>query len=217
MDIKLQKIIPFNGKLKVLESGLRIGGTAGAVGIGEMDNPIIRNPVTRRPYVPGSSIKGKIRSLLEIKTGRYTKKGGPCDCGECEVCQVFGCGFIKNAQSPTRAIFRDCQPDEDTVALWDKQGVDAEEKTEVTINRKNLSANPRPMERILADSSFDFSFSFRIFEGDDSAALLSFLAEGFELLEKDYLGGSGSRGYGHVAILAEDGTHMHEYLRTYSV
>jgi CRISPR-associated protein Csm3 len=217
MEVKLNKVIPFNGKLKVLESGLRIGGSSGVAGIGEMDNPIIRNPITRRPYVPGSSVKGKVRTLLELRDKQYSSRGGPCDCGTCNVCKMFGCGFIKNADSPTRVIFRDSQPDAETVALWEKQGVDAEEKTEVTINRKNLSANPREMERIPADSSFDFSFSFRVFEGDDSRALLDFLADGFELLGQDYLGGSGSRGYGHVAIVAEDGTPMHEYLRQFKV
>ena len=148
MPVQLQTIIPFKGKLRVLESGLRIGGSSEVVGVGEMDNPIIRNPITKSPYIPGSSIKGKIRSLLEIKTGNISDGGGPCDCGNCNVCKIFGCGFIRNAKSPTRVIFRDCYPDKETQELWDNKGIDAEEKTEVTINRKNLTANPRSMERI---------------------------------------------------------------------
>lgn len=216
MSIKLSDIVPFTGTLKVLESGLRIGGSSEVAGIGEMDNPIIRHPIKRTPYIPGSSLKGKIRSLLEIKHSKVSQYGGPHDCGICEICQLFGSGNIKTAQSPTRVIFRDSYPDVKTQELWDKHGLDSEEKTEVTIHRTRLTANPRQMERIPADSSFDFSFSFRVFEGDDTKKLFSFLAEGFELLEKDYLGGSGSRGYGHVAIMAENGEHMHEYLKDYT-
>src|SRR3989338_11494456 len=46
-------------------SGLRIGGSKDTIEIGGMDNPIIRNPLDKFPYIPGSSIKGKMRSLLE--------------------------------------------------------------------------------------------------------------------------------------------------------
>ena len=216
----LKKIIPFKGTLKILESGLRIGGSAGSAGIGEMDNPIIRHPITRTPYVPGSSIKGKIRSLLEIKRGyknyrgqNESNDGKPCQCGFCEICQLFGCGDINRAKSPTRVIFRDCYPDEKTSDLWDKYSIDSDEKTEVTIDRRNMKANPRSMERIPADSTFDFAFSFRVFEQDDTRKLLDALAEGFELLEQDYLGGSGSRGYGHIAIVEKDGKSMNEFLK----
>lgn len=69
------------------------------------------------------------------------------------------------------------------------------------------------MERIPAGSDFKFAFSLRHFEGDDLKKYYEFLAEGFELLEKHYLGGSGSRGYGQVAIVTEDGTPMAEHLR----
>ncbi|MDR2392075.1 MAG: RAMP superfamily CRISPR-associated protein, partial [Planctomycetota bacterium] len=64
--IRLLRIEEFRGTLKVLESGLRIGGSKDSVGIGETDNPIIRHPITNLPYIPGSSLKGKLRSLLEL-------------------------------------------------------------------------------------------------------------------------------------------------------
>jgi CRISPR-associated protein Csm3 len=72
---------------------------------------------------------------------------------------------------------------------------------------------PRTTERIPAGSSFDFAFSLRCFESDNIAEYLTFLAEGFELVEKHYLGGSGSRGYGEVAFVAEDGKPMSQHLR----
>lgn len=217
--MKLIEIREFNGFLQVQESGLHIGGSDEIVGIGEVDNPIIRHPITHLPYVPGSSVKGKIRSLLELRHSEDTQKTGmPCTDGTCLVCQLFGAGRTHAIESPTRLIFRDCQPTEDTQAIWGDAGTDSEIKTEVVIDRNKGVAKqgigPRPMERIPAGSEFDFSFSLRIFEGDKVGKYYDFLAEGFELLSKDYLGGSGSRGYGDVLIVAEDGeTPMHDFLR----
>ncbi len=219
--IKLNEIKVFRGALKVLGSGLRIGGAKEVVGIGETDNPIIRHPITRLPYVPGSSIKGKIRSLLESKYCEMTQTSGlPCKCGQCFVCLLFGSGDSKTIQSPSRLVFRDCHPTEATRNTWEQAGVSSEVKTEVLIDRnKGLSygrIGPRTMERIPADSDFDFEFSLRVLEGDDVPELLGKLAEGFELLESHYLGGAGSRGYGQVAILHEDGNPMAEHLRNLS-
>lgn len=46
-------------------TGLHIGGAAGALEIGGVDSPIIRNPLNNQPYIPGSSLRGKMRSLAE--------------------------------------------------------------------------------------------------------------------------------------------------------
>ncbi|MCS7239421.1 MAG: type III-A CRISPR-associated RAMP protein Csm3 [Thermoguttaceae bacterium] len=218
MPIKLRDILEVRGKLKVLTSGLRIGGSKEAIGLGETDNPVIRHPITGLPYVPGSSIKGKLRSMLESKYCPGTQQDGlPCKCGNCVVCQLFGCGDSKNIKSPSRLVFRDCPPTDETRNTWEQAGVSTEIKTEVLIDRnKGLSygrIGPRTMERIPAGSEFHFAFSLRYFEGDDVPGYLRLLAEGFELVEKHYLGGSGSRGYGHVAFVAEDGKPMAEHLR----
>jgi CRISPR-associated protein Csm3 len=218
VSITLSDIVEFKGRLNVLGSGLRIGGSKESTGIGETDNPIIRHPISKLPYVPGSSVKGKVRSLLESKYCEDTQKSGlPCRCGTCLVCQLFGCGESRAIKSPSRLVFRDCQPTEETRQTWEEAGTTSEIKTEVLIDRnKGLSykhIGPRTMERIPAGSSFDLAFSLRYFEGDSLSEYLSFLCEGFELLEKHYLGGSGSRGYGEVAVVAEDGTPMAEYLR----
>lgn len=209
----------FSGTLKVLGSGLRIGGSKEVVGIGETDNPIIRHPVTNVPYIPGSSVKGKMRCLLEQRSENYRpeRSGGPCGCGECLICQLFGCGSTRNLRSPTRLVFRDCQPTQETQAMWETAGVDVEVRTHVAIDRGTgaaLRGHLTTMERIPAHSEFSFAFSLRTFDGDDVQEYYRFLAEGFELLSKHYLGGSGSRGYGEVLIVTEDGTPMHEYLRS---
>jgi len=218
MTVKMAEIVEFKGKLNVLESGLRIGGSKEVAAIGETDNPIIRHPISHLPYVPGSSVKGKIRSLLESKYCAETQETGkPCTCGTCEVCQLFGCGETRNIRSPSRLVFRDCQPTPETRSAWEETGVSSEVKTEVLIDRnKGMSygrIGPRTTERIPAGSWFEFAFSLRYFEGDDVPSYLALVAEGFELLEKHYLGGHGSRGYGHVAVVAEDGRPMAEYLR----
>lgn len=217
MAIKLKEIVEFKGTLKVGGSGLRIGGSREGAGIGETDNPIIRHPITHLPYVPGSSVKGKLRSLLESRHCPQTQESGlPCKCSRCIVCLLFGSHDSKTIQSPSRLVFRDCQPAADTQAVWDEAGVNSELKTEVLIDRnKGLSygrIGPRTTERIPAGSNFDFAFSLRVFEKDDTAAFYTLLAEGFELLEKHYLGGSGSRGCGEVAIVAADGSSMAAFL-----
>lgn len=216
--IRLQEIKEFNGTLRVVGSGLRIGGSQDMGGIGESDNPIIRHPITNLPYVPGSSVKGKIRCLLESKYSEDSQRTGkPCACGECEICQLFGCGESKNLKTPTRLVFRDSQPTEETRKIWGDAGVTSEVKTEVLIDRRKGSAfgriGPRSSERIPAGSDFQFSFSLRCFEGDDLGKYLEVLAEGFDLVEKHYLGGSGSRGYGEVAFLSGEGTPMSVFLR----
>ncbi len=218
MAIKMTTIEEFKGILEVKGSGLRIGGSKEVVGVGETDNPIIRHPITHRPYIPGSSIKGKIRSLLEQKHSPSSQSDGkPCSCGTCFVCQLFGCGDSKNLQSPSRLVFRDCQPTVETAKDWDEAGVDSEIKTEVLIDRRTGMSygriGPRTMERIPAGSTFDFAMTVRFFEGDNPKDLYSRLAEGFELLEKHYLGGSGSRGYGEVVVKTLDGTNISEALK----
>jgi CRISPR-associated protein Csm3 len=217
--VKLVRIEEIKGTLRVLESGLRIGGSSDTAGIGETDNPVIRNPITKLPYVPGSSVKGKLRTLLELKHSAKTKESGsPCDCGNCRICTLFGTASNKpDHKTPTRLLFRDCQPNEKTLEEWDKARQETDIKTEVLIDRKTGAASgrigPRTTERITAGSEFVFLLSIRVFEGDNRAELFDFLAEGFELLSKDYLGGYGSRGYGHVAFIAENGSLLSDYLR----
>ena len=218
MAIKMKEIVEFKGTLKVGGSGLRIGGQKEGAGIGETDNPILRHPITHMPYVPGSSIKGKVRSLLESKYCPQTQASGlPCKCGSCVVCDLFGSGDSKTITSPSRLVFRDCPATEDTRHIWDEAGISSELKTEVLIDRnKGLSygrIGPRTTERIPAGSDFEFAFSLRIFEGDDLPKYFTMLAEGFELLEKHYLGGSGSRGYGQVSLVVPDGGSMSDHLR----
>jgi len=202
-------------------TGLHIGGSKDSIEIGGVDNPVIKlkafklnddNILSDIPYIPGSSLKGKIRSLLELAKGIYMKRlqngitkiedlGKPCDCGKCEICILFGTGG-NNIKEPIRLRFSEFYPTDDTINMWKKYlgEVYTEMKTENVINRITSTAqHPRHTERVIANSVFKGDITFRLFE-NDGIELVNTLKTGMELLEKDYLGGSGSRGYGRVKI-----------------
>lgn len=213
----LTKTIRISGTLHVL-TGLRLGGYSGSIQIGGVDNPIIRDPLTEEPYIPGSSIKGKLRSLFEIKYGLYQDKpsdkkrdGLPhsfidpdCKDNKCPVCYLFGSSAADSTDiGPARLVVRDARLTEDSrkklLDLKRRTGWNMSElKSENYINRKTIQANPRMMERIPADTEFEVEFILRVFSDDDEQKLRNYLIEALELLEADYLGGSGTRGYGRV-------------------
>jgi CRISPR-associated protein Csm3 len=205
-------------------TGLHIGGTDEGFEIGGIDNPVIKDPMTGYPYIPGSSLKGKMRSLLEWadkivkfstdKTGNPT--GKLCDCGTCDVCIVFGCSAATISNEPTRLTVRDSYPKglfendgkrkeedkitEGTIADWKTnlgEKIYTEAKTENAIDRLTSAANPRSMERIPADSVFEVEIVFDLYRPDDTARLKR-IFEGMMLLEDSALGGGGSRGSGKV-------------------
>jgi CRISPR-associated protein Csm3 len=209
--VKTKKI---TGKIKV-NTGLHIGAGSDTVEIGGMDNPIIRNPLTGEPYIPGSSIKGKMRSLIEWKENRVAKNNGkPCDCGECDVCRVFGVsaggsGSEEKAlrRGPTRLIVRDAVLSEEWREKYANGEQIIESKFENTINRlSGTASNPRPVERVVPGVEFVFELSYRVLDlGDgpdkDIENLMSIVKAGLTLLENDYLGGMGSRGSGRISFL----------------
>lgn len=201
-------------------TGLHIGGSDTGIEIGGVDKTVIRDPLSNRPYVPGSSLRGKMRSLLEKYNGLpQNQRIGQgyihsCDDGEkyldCGVCQVFGVPGERDFGTPTRLIVRDTQlTDASAEALIEKAHTDlpyTESKTEVSIDRVTAQANPRQMERVPAGAVFGpAELVYSLYSGDDCDPArdidnLRVLAEGLQLLEDDYLGGLGSRGSGKVAL-----------------
>ena len=207
--VQLKKKIFVRGKLKAL-SGLHIGGSDQALSIGGVDNVVVRDPITGKPYVPGSSIKGKTRVLVAKLNGLVTKDGKvfePDKDEEREEAILFGKVFGVSAQNnigePTRLIVRDAMLTKESADELERLETDlpyTEVKTEVTINRITSKANPRQMERVPAGAEFEFEMVLNIYEGDNEKALLDMVLEGMELLQDDFLGGSGSRGYGKVKL-----------------
>jgi len=197
------------------KTGLHIGGTAETIEIGGMDNPIIKHPITQLPYIPGSSIKGKMRSLLEWKLDNFEFNGEVhqydgrrCKKKECPICRIFGTSSDKAQIGPSRLIVRDAFLEKNSEEKLKKLKKDkglmyAEEKTENTIDRLSARANPRTQERVPADIVLELDMVYRVFdfendEGKVDEKLFDYVKEGIKLIEMDALGGSGSRGYGKV-------------------
>lgn len=199
-------------------SGLRIGGAKDTIEIGGMDNPIIRNPLDKFPYIPGSSLKGKTRSLLEWEIdGKLGARGDVHqfkDCNKdstCPICRIFGVTDDEASFGPGRAIFRDGWVTESSKnklkELQIKKGLlYVEEKTETAIDRLKGKAKGRSLrqyERVPAGTEFLFQIDYRVFDIDNDNGKtdntnFQWLLHGLWLLEQDALGGCGSRGYGQI-------------------
>lgn len=185
MTEKLKKILIVRGVLEVL-TGLHIGGLKETVKIGGVDNPIIRDG-NGNIFLPGSSLKGKLRYLLELSGKEdkiLTKLFGPKSKSE----ETNKEGKKSDEKKPGLLIVRDAYPTEPIIP---------EVKPENTI-KQDGQAMPREQERVPKGAKFNVEFVLGIPEGDDENIYLGILKEGLRLLELNYLGGSGTRGYGKV-------------------
>lgn len=201
---KLEKKLIYTGKV-ILKTGLHIGGTNAALNIGGPDNFVVRNPINKIPYIPGSSLKGKLRSLIEIKNGCTKVSTDP----NSESGKLFGVAGGNNITRPSRLIVRDAELDYlSKKEMFNNTDLPfTESKTEVSINRVTGTASmagPRTFERVPAGAEFNLNMVLNIFEDEDEAELRGILKKAIEMLHDDYLGGQGSRGYGQVEIKLED-------------
>ena len=198
------------GKIKC-ETGLHIGGSKEKFEIGGIDAPVLRDPFGY-PYIPGSSLKGKMRYLLEWDMGKVKKDDGKphnCEEKECVVCRVFGTSAEKGKAGPTRLIVRDTHPTKDTKEMWEnKLDTDllyTEHKKENVIDRITSHANPRDMERVPKDSEFAFEMIYSVYDINDGGKTdldnIDYVFKTINLLEDSALGGSGSRGYGKIKFV----------------
>ena len=209
--MKLTNIVEIKAKL-VLQTGLHIGAGDSEMHIGGIDNSVIKHPMTQSPYIPGSSLKGKIRTLLEWRSGAV--QSAPLSLKDISknpeevknILRLFGIsGDTKNSEQEvaeigvSRLAFWDCALNEAWEnAIREDNQLLTEAKSENTIDRITSTAgNPRQTERVPAGAEFDFKLTLRQFEGD-KPELLDLVLKGLKLLELDSLGGSGSRGYGKV-------------------
>lgn len=203
IESQLLANIFLRGKIECL-TGLHVGGSQTKFEIGGVDNPVIRDPITRYLYIPGTSLKGKLRMLLEYHLGKVHEKGHPSE--DEEITTLFGIGASANKKSdPVRLIFRDAYPDEPTKQLWkslDSELLYTEYKPENTIDRLTSHANPPYMELVVKGSRFDIEIICSIYriEGvtDNAERNLGYLKKAMILFEHSALGGSGSRGYGQI-------------------
>lgn len=185
--------IQITGLLQV-ETGLHIGGNGAFAAIGAVDSPVIRDTTSHLPMIPGSSLKGKIRTLL---AKAYNEQIVDPDNDVEEIRRVFG-NAKKGNPHPSRILFSDmimCNGEE----LRQKEiNSMTEVKFENSINRQTAVANPRQIERVIRGAEFNLNLIYEVEKEEEVLDDLKLLAEGMTLLQYDYLGGSGSRGYGKV-------------------
>lgn len=208
----------------VAKTGLHIGGSGGNFSIGAVDNGIIKNPITNEPYIPGSSLRGKMRSLTEkylglplfehagVKHMHTAEKSGKNNVSadraksiynESPVAKIYGVPSDDFVTAPTRLIVRDVNLTKESRDQLRAARADTpftEIKTEVSIDRITSQANPRSLERVPAGARFgDMELVYSLYSQED-VDLFKTVIDGLLLLEDDYLGGSGSRGSGKVVF-----------------
>lgn len=191
--------IEITGQIR-LETGLHIGGSSAFAAIGAVDSPVIRDVATGQPMIPGSSLKGKIRTLLAKEYDeQYPVK--PDEDDE-RIVRLFGSAKKGNVRT-SRVLFPDLFLS--NAENLRKRGLQSftEVKFENSINRATAVANPRQIERTVRGSEFDLHLLYEVSGTADESEILEdmeTLAEGMKLLQYDYLGGHGSRGYGKVTF-----------------
>lgn len=214
--MKLAGYKTIEGTIEVA-TGLHIGGSTAIIEIGGKDNPVIKHPLTKEPYIPGSSLKGKMRSLLEWQLDKISMDASDkktygfhsCTALDCPVCVIFGTSADNADLGPSRLIVRDaviCPEYKAEVSQKDSSWTVfelTEDKYENSINRITARANPRNFERVVSGVRFKFNMSYRVFTHDDpkradDEALFSHVLDGLRMIERDALGGAGSRGCGQV-------------------
>lgn len=186
--------IQITGTIEVL-TGMHIGGSSAFAAIGAVDSPVIKDVITGYPMIPGSSLKGKMRTLLAKAYNESVANKPDQDCER--ITRVFGSAEKDNIKKSRIQI-------SDMILSNDKdlrkKGLNSltEVKFENTINRATAVANPRQIERVVRGSEFDLDILYEVDNMDDLYEDIELIAEAFKMLQYDYLGGSGSRGYGKV-------------------
>ena len=190
MYIKLM----ISGNIEVL-TGMHIGGGNEFSAIGAIDSPVIKDPLSMRPIIPGSSLKGKIRTLLARSMNSNPNAKHSDD--DTKIKRLFG-----SQEEISRLIFRDLKLSNADELIGMGAVSPTEVKFENTINRISGEAMPRQIERSISGSIYPLEIVYQVSVNDsDYKELLediSTLCNGMRLLQYDYLGGSGSRGYGKV-------------------
>lgn len=192
-----------------LMTGLHIGGSSDTFDIGGADSTVIKNPLTHEPYIPGSSIKGKLRSLLTQKYGKFNEKEKDIVFGDDEKGKT-----MRNLFEPvdygddriqvSKAIFRDALLTDESRANLEKHlgsGVYTEIKAENKISLlKGKAESPRFIERVPAGAVFGGEILLQVFDEDNEEYFKAKLKEAINMLELNYLGAGGTRGYGKVKV-----------------
>lgn len=188
--------IQITGIIEVV-TGMHIGGSSAFAAIGAVDSPVIKDARENIPMIPGSSLKGKMRTLL-AKEFNENMAAKPDDDNE-KLTRLFGTAKKGNVK---RSRIQIADMIMTNTEEFRQRGVQSltEIKFENTINRITSVANPRQIERVIRGSEFELDMVYEVWEQENPEIIedMKTLAEGMKLLEYDYLGGNGSRGYGKI-------------------
>lgn len=187
--------IQITGEIEV-KTGMHIGGSDAFAAIGAIDSPVIRDVRTGQPMIPGSSLKGKLRSLLARK---YNPVAVKHDEDAPVIRRLFG-SAKKDEVKNSRILVADMFLNEAVKENIQNQGLNSltEVKFENTINRMTAKANPRQIERVIRGAVFNLDIIYEVLKPEEIEEDFNLLAEGMKLLQYDYIGGHGSRGYGKI-------------------
>ena len=191
--MKLKRKIIIKADLKVL-TGMHIGGSNAYSAIGTPDSPVIRSALDGRPIVPGSSLKGKLRTLLASVIDKDDQYEDPSKDDD-RIKRLFGASASKDSENTelSKLQFADAYVKTNQKEL-------TEIKFENTIPRGNCTANPRQIERVVPGVVFETVIVYQETNPEETEEDLKNLAKGMRLLQYDYLGGHGTRGYGRVSF-----------------
>lgn len=221
-ELKLIGKLIVDGEI-TCQTGLHIGAGKGSLDIGGADNPVVKDAYGM-PYIPGSSLRGRLRSLLEQSSGlavpseliylnrrrgqevRIHQSADPSD----EICLLFGRNPgrvdrvqgepIEGGATPARLAIYDAPLDAESITTQMRENLDdeiTELKSENAVDRITAQSSPRTLERVPAGARFKVRLVIDILCEEDKS-LVPRVAEGLRLLEDDALGGGGSRGSGRV-------------------
>ena len=198
----LEGIYVLNIKLELL-SGLYIGGNDSGFDIGGADSDVIRNPLTNEPYIPGSSLKGKLKSLLKYHIKKVDRTEKDIIFKDSNITNIFEPIDEGNVKI-TRAIFRDLTLTKESEKELQNilgTGCFTEIKAENKVNPiSGKSDSPRFIERVPAGAIFEGEIVLNVFDGDNKEIMMENIKKSLKLLEMNYLGGNGTRGYGRVKV-----------------
>ncbi len=183
-----------------VKTGMHIGGSSAFAAIGAVDSPVMRDVWTNQPMIPGSSLKGKLRTLLAREfSSREGRVPGSPDDDSPVLLRLFGCAAKERIRT-SRILVSD-------MFLLNygelrQRGLTSatEVKFENTINRLTAVANPRQIERTVRGARFGLDMIYELSSQEEAEEDFDTLALGMRLLTYDYIGGHGSRGYGKIAF-----------------
>lgn len=207
--MKLVKIVTLHGTMEA-KSGISVGAGASGVHMGGADSEVIKHPLSGEPYIPGSSLKGRMRSMLEKVSGKVGDRGEPCGCDnkDCIVCTLFGAhNSTRGVCGQRRMYVHDININKKFIEAHPNSVDWTEIKASTAINRNSGTAargSLRKIERISAGTTMDYTISIEVFEGDNEKLFKTTVEKALGMIESTGIGAATSTGSGQVDFHIKD-------------